>query len=296
MGSKIILTIVICLSFGRADAQMNSTTGSDPVKYFSGNHFSDSLELRAFSRLVSFIAFDPSNQYIEETNMEPRKHVNEEHILVAPIARGATAEPTQNMSWDKSLPVVYNKEELQGSPFLLSSYVPGLVVNDLSRITDKPDYRYNYDKMSGNLLLLRDHKLPIAVNKEQVKYFCLKTKGGGFIFERVAMINPNEYCQVLFKGPRFSFYKMFHSKFIPANQETNGYWTEGKDYDEYQDFYTFYLVDQVRGEPIVIELSKKSIRKSLPAEITEVEQYFKAHKYEEISESYVTGLVRKINN
>jgi hypothetical protein len=295
MGSKIILSIVICLSFHLADAQINNASGTEPVKYFSGNYFSDSLELRVFSRLVSFIASDSASQYTPEMNIEPRKHINEEHILVAPIARGAAAEPTANMSWDKSLPVVYNKEELQGSPFLLSSYVPGLVVNELSNITDKPDYWYNYDKMSGNLLLLRNHDLPIAVNKDQVKYFCLKTKGGGYIFERFAMINPNEYCQVLFKGSKFSFYKMFRSQFVPANQNTNGYWTEGKDYDEYLDIYTYYLFDQLKGEPIVIELSKKSIRKSLPTELTEVEQYFKAHKYEEITESFVTGLLNKIN-
>ena len=205
------------------------------------------------------------------------------------------ANQLKNASWDKSLPSVYNKEPLLGSPFLLAAYTPGLVVTILDSVIDKPDYRYNYDKMSGNFLLKRNHELPIAVYREQIRYFCLKTKTDGYIFERVALINPDEFYQVLYKGPKFSGYKLYKSKFIPAGQTTNGYLTEGNNYDEYMDIITYYLLDQTTGEAVIFELTRKSIRKVFASKSATVEQFFKDHKADEMTESLLVRLLEKMN-
>ena len=292
MKYRYFLAIPLCFAFlHSAEAQNNNA-----LTYVKNNsHAKDSLEALVFQRLVDFISKNDPGIKATEGGSDSLGRIGEEHQLVIPYARGVAPEPTQNSSWDKSLPTVYNKEALQGSPFLLSAYVPGLVVNELDTVIDKPDYLYNYDKMSGNFLLKRDNEKPIAVNKAQVKQFCLKTAKGGYIFERVSLINPDEFFQVLFKGSGYSFYKQYKSKFVPANQHTNGYLSEGKDYDEYQDIYIYYLVDQAHEESLIFDLTKKSIMKSLPSETAAVEAYFKQHKNEGITESYVVRLIEQLN-
>lgn len=287
MKYKIIISVSIVLSvLQTGKAQINSKPATP---------FTDSLEAAAYQRLLHFISADGPEIAEKESDNDLDVHYGEKHILVMPIARGAAVEPTENASWDKSLPSVYNKGPLLGSPFLLAAYKPGLVVTVLDSVIDKPDYRYNYDKMSGNFLLKRNHEPPIAVYREQIKYFCLKTKTEGYIFERVSLINPNEFYQVLYKGPKYSGYKMYKSKFIPAGQTTNGYLTEGNNYDEYMDIITFYLLDQRTGEAVIFEITKKSLRKVLSSESATVEQYFKDHKGDEMSESLLVQLLEKIN-
>ncbi len=112
---------------------------------------------------------------------------------------------------------------------------------------------------------------------------------------RVPLINANEYFEVIYKGLKYSSYKLYKNKFINANQKTNGYISDGKDYDEYQDIETYYLVDERKQESTIYELAKKSIKKSLSSETTFVDQYFKDHRYDDITEIFVSHLLEALN-
>jgi hypothetical protein len=288
----VVLNFLLMLHPGKSQSNppgiSNTKNESQPA---------DTLEQLAFQRLVSYISMKGEGITATEGLNDSLKHFGEEHRLVAPILTfpGTESAMAGRFSYDNFLPSVYNKDPLHGSPFLLSNYVPGLVINQLDSVLNKPDYLYNYDKMSGNFLLKRTNEQPIAVNKNQVKYFCLKLEDGGYIFERVNLINPEEFYQVMYKGPKYSYYKLYKSKFIPASKHTNGYLSEGNNYDEYRDIITYYLVDQKKEEAVVFELTKKSIRKSLASESVAVEQYLKDHKYDELSESYMVHLLEKLN-
>ena|ERR1700676_2271832 len=288
MKSKLFLSISICLTFLLSSkAQINNT----------GYHTPDSLDMLSFRVLVNYISTDTQNLNISGIEKNSIPHLGEEHMLVTPVLTypGTSAQLQDNMSYDNFLPSVYNKEATHGSPFLITVYVPGLVINQSYGVVNKPDYLYNYDKMSGNLLLKRGNENPIAVNRDQVNAFCLKLDKGGYIFMRVPLINANEYFEVIFKGSKYSSYKLFKNKFINANQKTNGYSSEGKDYDEYQDIETYYLVDERKEESTNFELTKKSIKKSFSSEVPAVDLYFKDHKYEDITESFVARLLESLN-
>lgn len=291
MKPKCFISILLNLSVLLPGMAQNNSSG------LTGSHSTDTLEQIAFGRLVSYISRNGVGITATEGQNDSLKHFGEDHRLVIPILTypGSEAAMANRFSYDNFLPSVYNKEPLHGSPFLLSDYVPGLVINQLDSIIDKTDYRYNYDKMSGNFLLKRANEQPIAVNKNQVKYFCLKLNEGGYIFERTNLINPDEFYQVMYKGPGYSFYKLYKSKFIPASKHTNGYLTEGNNYDEYRDIITYYLLDQKKEEAFIFELTKKSIRKVLASESVRVEQYIKDHKLEEINESWVVHLLENLN-
>jgi hypothetical protein len=285
MKSKTLLTVSICLfTHLSPGAQTNNTK-------------TNTLEMSAFNRLVDFISVETQSTKIAEYEKNNISHEGEEHILSSPLARGAAREEPESGSWDKFLPTVYNKEATVGSPFLLPIYVQGLVVNQLDSVINKPDYEYNYDKKSGNLLLKRNNQDPIAVNKEQVNMFCLKLDKGGYIFMKVPLINANEFFQVISKGSKYSSYKLYKNIFIKANQQTTtGYTSDGKNYDEFKDVETYYMVDETKQEWSVFELTKRSIRKALSAQSPAVEQYFKDHKYEDLTESYLAEMLGKLNN
>jgi hypothetical protein len=287
MKSKLLLSISICvLSLLSVKAQLNNSTAK---------HTSDSLDMLTFSLLTNYILADTQdiNTLAAAKNSVP--HLGEEHRLVIPILANPGVYEQANSSYDKFLPSVYNKEPTQGSPFLIPVYVPGLVINQSYGIVNKSDYLYNYDKMTGNLLLIRDNETPIAINRELVNSFCLKVDRGGYVFMRVPLINSNEYFQVIYKGSKYSSYKLYKNIFINANQKTNGYITDGKDYDEYQDVETFYIVDERKEEWAVFELSKKSIKKTLNSESAAVDQFFKVHKYADITESFFANLFEALN-
>ncbi|HEY2347611.1 MAG TPA: hypothetical protein VGH64_01285 [Puia sp.] len=284
MRSKIFFTVsaILCAHF--CEAQSNHTK-INPI------------EVAAFNRLVDFIKTDTQAAKIAEYEKNNISHQGEENVLSIPIARGVSPEGPESGSWDKFLPTVYHKDATVGSPFLISIYVQGLVVNQLDSVINKPDYQYNYDKITGNLLLKRNNQDPIAVNRDQVNMFCLKLDKGGFIFMRVPIINANEFLQVISKGTKYSSYKLYKNILVKMNQQTtNGYTPDGKNYDEYKDVDTYYMMDETTQEWSAFELSKKSLRKVLADQSAVVEQYMKNHRGEEITDSYVAQLLDKLNN
>lgn len=285
MKSKIFFTVSIFLcSFFSSRSQTN-------------NHKTNQVEVAAFNRLVDFVKTDTQEAKIAEYEKNNISHQGEEHILSVPLARGAAAEGPESGSWDKFLPTVYHKEATVGSPFLISLYVQGLVVNQLDSVINKPDYAFNYDKITGNLLLKRNNQDPIAVNRDQVNMFCLKLDKGGYIFMKVPVINANEFFQVISKGSKYSSYKLYKNILVKANQQSSsGYTPDGKNYDEYKDVDTYYMLDETKQEWSVFELTKKSIRKALNDQSPTVEQYIKDHKYDDITESYIAQLLDKLNN
>jgi hypothetical protein len=287
MKSKFLLSISISLLLGASSGAQIKT---DTAKNISG-----SIDAILFKLMVDYVSADTLTLNISEFEKNNISHLGEQHTLVIPILANPGVYEQDNSSYDKFLPSVYHKEVTQGSPFLIPIYVPGLAVTSTYGIVNKKEYLYNYDKVTGNLLLKKDKESPIAVDRELVNSFCLKLDKGGYIFMRVPLINSNEFFQVINRGSKYSCYKLFKNIFINANQKTNGYITEGKDYDEYQDILTYYMVDEKKQEWTIFELTKKSIKKSLGPENNAVNKYFKDHKYEVVTESTLSNLVEELN-
>jgi hypothetical protein len=287
MKSKFILSIsVALLLFASSHAQISKDSAKQNLR---------SLDAYIFKLMVEYVSADTMTLNIAEFEKNNISHLGEEHRLVIPILANPDVYEQNNSSYDKFLPSVYHKEPTRGSPFLIPVYVPGLVIGRSYGIVNKKEYLYNYDKVTGNLLLIKDKESPIAVDRELVNAFCLKLDKGGYIFMRIPLINSNEFFQVINKGPKYSCYKLFKNIFINANQKTNGYITEGKDYDEYQDVETYYLVDEQKEEWSTFELNRKSVKKILGAQNQIVTKYFKDHRYDEITESFMANLIGELN-
>ena len=287
MKSKILLSISITL--------FSITSSSAQIKNDTAKQYPGSLDSLIFKLMVDYISADTIVLNIDEIVKNTIPHFGEEHRLVIPILTNPGVYEQDNSSYDKFLPSVYHKEVTQGSPFLIPVYVPGLVISQSYKIINKKEYLYNYDKVTGNLLLIKDKESPIAVDRELVNSFCFKLDKGGYIFMRVPQINSNEFFQVIGKGSKYSCYKLFKNIFINANQKTNGYVTDGKDYDEYQDVETYYMMNERKEEWTIFELTRKSIRKTFGPQNPVVNKYFKDHRYNEITESVLANLLEELN-
>ena len=287
MKSKLLLSISIVLF-------LIEPSGAQ-IKNDTSKRIAVSLDSFIFRLMVDYVSADTLNLNIAEFEKNTISHLGEEHRLIIPILANPGVYEQDNSSYDKFLPSVYHKEPTRGSPFLIPIYVPGLVISQSYGIINKKEYRYNYDKVTGNLLLIKDKESPIAVDRELVNSFCLKLDKGGYIFMRVPLINSNEFFQVINKGSKYSCYKLFKNIFINANQKTNGYVTDGKDYDEYQDVETYYMVDEKKEEWSVFELNRKSIKKTFGSQNHAINKYLKDHRYDEITESVMANLVEELN-
>jgi hypothetical protein len=287
MKSKLLLSISTALFlFASSSAQVNND---------SSKRISVSLDSFVFRLMVDYVSADTLALNIAEFEKNSISHLGEEHRLVIPILAAPGAYDQDNSSYDKFLPSVYHKEATHGSPFLIPIYVPGLVIGHSYGIVNNKSYLYNYDKVTGNLLLIKDKESPIAVDRELVNSFCLKLDKGGYIFMRVPLINSNEFFQVINRGSKYSCYKLFKNIFINANQKTNGYVTDGNDYDEYQDVETYYMVDERKEEWTIFELNRKSIKKTFGSQNHTINKYFKDHRYDAITESLLANLVEELN-
>src|ERR1700738_2858474 len=126
---KIFLTIFFFVSFLSSKAQINNPLVNPRI-----SPSADTLEVRAFRRLLTFISSEVRVFNKTEAN-KSLKQTGEQRFLYMPThANPQVFPPEDNNSYDNFLPTVYNKEALEGSPFLLDYYAPGLVVTELDSI------------------------------------------------------------------------------------------------------------------------------------------------------------------
>ncbi|HLX91523.1 MAG TPA: hypothetical protein VKR32_07565, partial [Puia sp.] len=155
---------------------------------------------------------------------------------------------------------------------------------------------YNFDKVAGDLLMTQDRKTYIDIDRANVKSFALKGPNGGYVFERVPLLDPSTYFEVLGKGQRYAAYKAIKTKFVKANGQANGLTSVGNDYDEYVDQFDYFFIDLKTKEVRRFELKKKSIRDAVGDARDRADKYMADHKRDEIDDKFVNGLVNFLNS
>jgi len=206
---------------------------------------------------------------------------------------------TQNMgtvNYGGLMPVYHQPTETRGTRYLIAHWSQGLVVNQFDTIINNSSYLYNYDKITGDLLLTEDMSNYIAVDQNQVKSFAIRSDDGGYIFEHVSLINSSGYFQLLNKGDKFAAYKSIKTKLIKANGISNGLTQVGNDYDEYVDDVVYYFIDFKNKTAKQFELKKKSIKDVTAVDKTRVDKYLSDHKDEHINDDFLKGLIAYLNS
>src|SRR5579862_3842739 len=193
------------------------------------------------------------------------------------------------------LPVYHQPIETKGSRYLLSNWSTGVVVNWSDKLVTNPSYRFNYDKVDGELLLTQDYENYIIIDKETVKSFLLNNDNN-WDFENVPAIPGENYLLVISKGDKYAVYKSVRAKFMRAEGQVSGLTSVGKNYDEFVDESDYFILDISRNTIKRFDLRKKSIQKLIPAEAAKTEKYFADHKADKPDDDFVRGYIQFMNH
>ena len=216
--------------------------------------------------------------------------------IVPVSAHVTTTENMGSVNYGGMMPVFHQPTETKGRRYLMSDWSEGLVVNQFDTIIKNAAYLYNYDKITGDLLMTQDKQTYVEIDRPQVKSFAIKNNESGYVFVRVPLIdNGDGYFQLLGKGNKYAVYKSIKTKLVKANGVSNGLTAVGNDYDEYVDEVVYYFVDEKNKTVKQFELKKKSIKEATVSEKDKTEKYFVDHKKDDINDKFVAEFVNYLN-
>ena len=213
----------------------------------------------------------------------------------SPNVKGAST-PGYNLTAGASFPSFSHKEATEGSRYLLSEWSHGYVVNAQDSIIQNSTFYFNYDKIGGGLLLSQDKKSAIEVDKGLVKSFTLVDAANvSYTFERMPVVDPAHYVQILSTGKKYKIYRTLKTKFVKADYSTNGIASTGNNYDSYQDNYEYYVLDLHNNNRQKLDLKKKSIKADFAADAEKLNKFMTDHSDDSIDESYLSSLGSYMN-
>ena len=205
---------------------------------------------------------------------------------------------TSNMgsvNYGGMVPVFHQPTETKGTRLLMSNWAQGIVVDQNDTVIRNASFLFNYDKVTGDLMMTQDQQNYIDIDREKVKSFALKNNDVGVVFTRVPSIS-KEYLELLGQGPKYAAFKSIKTKLVKANGESNGLTAVGNDFDEYVDTYVYYIIDLKTNAAKQIELKKKSIKDAVDSDKDKAEKYFTDHKRDDINDVFLKGFINYMNS
>jgi len=184
-------------------------------------------------------------------------------------------------------------ENTKGRRYFFDDWVKGSVIS-VSGKEIGADYFFNFDKVTNNLLVTKDKKEVIEVNKESLKEIKFNDKGTDYDFEMAPKISPYKFVEVLIKNDKVGLYKTINTRLIKADYNTNGITETGNPYDEYVDAPTYYV--SYKGEMRPVLLKFRSMKSELKEESKKVNDFYADHQNDEVDENYLKKLVDFINH
>jgi len=189
-----------------------------------------------------------------------------------------TSGPAIDLAQGSIMPVFTHKEETRGSRYFVNGWVHGYVVNSNDSLIQRPEFFYNYDKMSGDVLLSHDKVSAIAIYHEKIKSFTLfDALNQPHTFTLVPDIDKTHYVQIISDGSTYKIYKLTKTKFVASNYHSDGIASTGNPYDEYQDDDSYFVVYAKTNQLQKLALKKKAIKQVFAADENKVTAYLQAN-------------------
>jgi hypothetical protein len=185
-------------------------------------------------------------------------------------------------------------ENTKGRRYFFDEWVTGEIVSFNGKSINGDQYLFNFDKVNNNILVTKDKKEVIEVNKDSIREIHFTDKGVTYNFEKVVKISPFRFVEVLVKNDKLSLYKTISTHLVKANFTTNGLTESGNPYDEFVDEPTYIICDN--GEYKPVQLKFRSIKSNLKAESKKVNDFYADHLNDEVDENYLKSMVIYINN
>ena len=203
------------------------------------------------------------------------------------------AVPT-SVSEDGKVTIV-SKANVVGSRYLLDSFGHGFFTDASGKQVDNSNCLFNYEKMSGYLLLTLNKRTVMQAGRNQVKSFTIYDKTDRRLdFELVPAIEKSHFVQLLAGGSKYKIYKRIKTEFTPTEISHTASGDRGQDHDEFNDDFTYYVLDVPTGKVTEFSLRKKSIKQAFPNENDKVTTFLAENK-NSIDDAYIGKLGAYLN-
>ena len=187
-----------------------------------------------------------------------------------------------------------NAEGVKGRRFFFDEWAKGTVTNALGKEIKDDSMKFNLDKLTNTLLVTKNFKDIIEVDKGSIKDFTLSQNGKTFYFTKVNGISNYKFVEVLEqKENGYILYKLMNTRLVKADYNTDGIAESGNPYDEYVDAPVYYIMYQ--GELKMVGLKYKSIRDAVKKDSQKLNSFADDHRSDEIDENYLKNLVAYLN-
>jgi hypothetical protein len=179
-----------------------------------------------------------------------------------------------SMTADGQVAVVRRNANLVGSRYLFDTFVPGYFTYTADKKFYDKRCLFNYEKVSGFILLTVDRQNVKEVDREQIKSFTLYDKTDRrYDFEQVPEIDKFHYLQVLASGSKYKIYKLIKTNYIASGVTHTASGDKGQDYDQYLDETEYYVLNVQTNQVQKIELKKKAIKQAFQNEAEKVNKF-----------------------
>jgi hypothetical protein len=196
------------------------------------------------------------------------------------------------------VPVFTEREQDVGSVYLTKKWSRGYVILwNNKKIPEQNEFLlFNFDKLKNLIFVMDQFLKQRSYPIDSVNSFEIVENGTIYSFEKVPWISNSYYLMPIYKSEKgYSLYKRLFSKFIRSSYANAGYYSEGKKYDEYADYYEYYLVYPGNTTYRKLTMKEKVIRRALKDEADLLKDYFTLNELD-FNEQSVLGAIQYIND
>jgi hypothetical protein len=196
------------------------------------------------------------------------------------------------------VPVFTERESDVGSAFFSDKWIRGSIeLANHKRIPEgNQTLLFNYNKINQLVYVINQSKKEWSYPIDSVCGFELMMNSQIFSFEKVSWISDNFFLIPVYKSEKgYSLYKRLFTKWERSAYQNVVYYSTGKKYDEYIDYYEYYLTYPGNTRFRKLNLKERAVRKAFPDETPLLIKFFDLHD-KEINEQNLIGLLQYIND
>jgi hypothetical protein len=207
-------------------------------------------------------------------------------LFLPPHMRGSNVSP------------FFEREETVGSPFLSRYWLQGVVELWNHKRLPEPGQTllFSYDKVNNIIYILNKSDKITYYPGDSILGFNLMDNNANYEFEKIPWISDNFFLSPIIKSDSgYSLYKRLITRFTQADFSNEGYYTKGRRFDEYVDYYEYYIIYPGNTLFRKLYLKEKDVRRALRDETKLLDEFFKLHD-NEITEQSLIGIVQYIDD
>lgn len=200
------------------------------------------------------------------------------------------------MTTDGQVAIVRRNPTLVGSRYLFNTFAHGHFTYKSGKQFFSQNCLFNYEKLSGFILITIDKKDVREVDRGEIQSFTLYDKTDQrYEFEQVPEIDKIHYLQVLASGAKYKILKLIKTEFTASGVAHTASGDRGQDYDEFRDEMEYYILNVQTKKVQKVTLKKKALKEALEGEADKVNK-FMSENNGTLDEGYLGKLGAYVNS